>query len=148
MQPDLMGHKEVRRFGRGREGPARLSGTELLRVANVRGVFVVRPDQDGVLGPLQPVPPLLQGRVFSVPHIVVLLGRGESSGEEGDRVNLLVPLSMLGQDGSDAHVRRIHLNDELSVGVGEDEHRSCGEEGLEGDESGLCLSSPGGGGWR
>ena len=108
---------------------------------------MVRPDQDGVLGPLQPVPPLLQGRVdgeeFSVAPVVVLLGWGELSGEEGDRVNLLVPLSMLGQDGSDAHVRRIHLDDELSVGVGEDEHRSRGEEGLEGDESGLCLFSPG-----
>ena len=41
---------------------------------------MARPDEDGVLGSLQLVPPLLEGRVdgqkFPVTHIVVPLGRG------------------------------------------------------------------------
>ena len=129
------------------EGPARLPGTEPLRIADVGEVFVVRPDEDGVLGSLQPVPPLLEGRVdgqkFPVTHIIIPLGQGESSGQEGNRVDELVLLGSLGQHGSDAYIRRIHLYDELSAGIGDDEHRSHGEEGLERGESGFCLWGPG-----
>ena len=52
----------------------------------------------------------------------------------------LVLLRPLGQHGSDAYVRRIHLNDELSAGVGENEHWSHGEEGLEQREGVLFLT--------
>ena len=57
------------------EGPTRLPGTEPLRVADVDQVLMVRPDEDGMLGPLQPVPPLLKGCVdgqkFPVPHVII-----------------------------------------------------------------------------
>ena len=76
------------------EGPACLPGTEPLCVADVD--LMVRPDEDGMLGPLQPVPPLLKGRVdgqkFLVPHVIITLRRNEASGQEGDRVDELVLL--------------------------------------------------------
>ena len=84
----------------------------------------------------------MDGQNFSVTYVIIPLGRGESSGQEGDRVDELVLFRPLGQNGSDAYVRRIHLYDELSAGVGEDEHRSCGEEGLERREGGFCLWGP------
>ena len=84
------------------EGPARLPGTEPFRVADVGQVLVVRPDEDGMLGPLQPVPPLLKGRMdgqkFPVPHVVVMLCRGEVKGQEGNQVDELILLGALEQD--------------------------------------------------
>ena len=46
-----------------KQGPARLSGAQPLRVPNVRKVFTVRPYEDGVLGSLEPMLPLRQGGV-------------------------------------------------------------------------------------
>ena len=46
-----------------KQGPARLSGAQPLCVPNVRKVFMVRPYEDGVLGSLEPMPPLRQGGV-------------------------------------------------------------------------------------
>ena len=45
------------------ESPTRLPGTKPLRLPDVGEVLVVHPDEHGVLGALQPVPPLLQGSV-------------------------------------------------------------------------------------
>ena len=148
--PDIFGTRAERQGedeSAEQEGPARLPGTEPLRIADVSEVLVVRPDENGVLGSLQPVPPLLEGHVdgqkFPVSHVIIPLGRGESSGQEGDRVDELVLLRALGKHGSDAYIRRIHLYDELLAGIGEDEHRSRGEEGLECGENGFCLWGPG-----
>ena len=68
------------------EGPARLPGTEPLRVVDVGQVLVVRPDEDGMLGALQPVPPLRKGladgQKFPVPHVVLTLRWSEALGQE------------------------------------------------------------------
>ena len=114
------------------ERPTRLPGTQPLRLPDVCEVLVVSPNEHGVLGPLQPVPPFHQGSVhgqkFPVPHVVIAFRRSEATGQECDWVDLLVLCRSLGQDGPDACVRRVDLHDELASGVGEDEHRGRREE--------------------
>ena len=64
---------------------------------------MVGPDEDRVLGPLQPVPPLRQGSVYgqelTVADVVIGFGRGKATGQEGHWVDLLVLLRPLGEDG-------------------------------------------------
>ena len=67
------------------EGPARLPGTEPLRVADVDQVLMVRPDEDRMLG-LH-----VDGQKFPVPHVIMMLRQSEASGQQGGRVDELVP---------------------------------------------------------
>ena len=151
LRPGSVGQGEVKPAKQ--ESPTRLPGNQPLRLPDVSEVFMVRPDKHGVLGALQPVSPLLQGSLDSqqltVPHVIIPLHRGESPGQEGDWVDLLVLLHPLRQNGPDARVRSVDLDDELAIGVGEDEHRSRHEQSLEGSKGVLRLGSPdkpGGGG--
>ena len=61
------------------QGPACLTGTQPLGVPDIGQVLVVRPDNYGLLGPLQPVAPLREGGVDSqelpIAHVVVRLCR-------------------------------------------------------------------------
>ena len=99
-----------------------------LSVPNVRQVLMVRPYYDGVLSPLQPVPPHgkggMDGYELPVPQVVVLFRRGETAGQESHGVDLLVLLRLLRKDGPDAHIRGVHLHDELARGQRKDEHRA------------------------
>ena len=61
------------------QGPARLTGSQPLGVPDIGQVLVVRPDNYGLLGPLQPVAPLGEGGVDSrelpIAHVIVRLCR-------------------------------------------------------------------------
>ena len=107
---------------------------------------MVGPDEYGMLGPLQPVAPLRQGGVygqeFSVADVVIGLGRSEATGQESNRVDLLVLLRPLGKDGPDAHIRGVNFHNELTRGLRE--HEPGGrEQALEGRECALGLRGPG-----
>ena len=110
-------------------------------------IFMVGPDHVGLLGPLQPMSPLSQGGMdgqeLPVPHIIVCLCRGEPSGLKGDRVDVLVLLRPLGEDGPETYIRCVHLHDELARGLGKDEHRGRGEQALKDRECVLGLRGPG-----
>ena len=100
-----------------------------------------------MLGPLQPVPPLHQGGVYGqelpVADVVIGLGQGKTMGQEGYRVDLLVLLRPLGEDGPDAHIRGVNFHNELARGLRKHEHRGRREQALEGRECALGLWGPG-----
>ena len=58
--------------------------------------------------------PLSQGAVdgqeLPIPHVVIGLCWGETTGQEGYRVNVLVLLRPLGEDDPDANIRGVNLN--------------------------------------
>ncbi|MCI4376333.1 hypothetical protein PGIGA_G00187250 [Pangasianodon gigas] len=69
------------------EGPPGLSRIQPLGLMQILKVSVVSEDKEGMLSPLQPVPPLFQchldGQQFTVPDVVVLLRWGEFFGKKG-----------------------------------------------------------------
>lgn len=77
------------------EGPAGLPGVQSLGGADILKAFVVRPHQEGVLGPLDPVPLFLQGHLHrqELPVALVIVGFCwlQPPGEKGAGVELLVP---------------------------------------------------------
>ena len=100
-----------------------------------------------MLGPLQPVPPLRQGGVYSqelpVADVVVGFGRGKATGQEGYRVDLLVLLRPLREDGPNAHISSVNFHNELARGLRKHEHWGGREQALEGRECALGLRGPG-----
>ena len=100
---------------------------------------MVGPDEDRLLGPLQPVPPLRQGGLYgqelTVADVVVGFGRGKATGQEGYWVDLLVLLR--------PQVRGVNFNYELTRGLRKHEHRCGREQALEGRECALGLRGPG-----
>lgn len=104
-------------------------------VLDVRQVFGVHPNQEGVFRALQPMPPFLQGQLhrqqFPVSHAIVALSRGQAAGEEGARVELVVSGGAMGQGGADTHIQGIHLHHKLKRGVRVGEDGGGGERFLQ-----------------
>ena len=65
------------------------------------------------------------------------------TGQEGYRVDLLVLLRPLGEDGPDAQIRSVNFHYELPRGLRKHEHRGGREQALEGRECALGLRGPG-----
>ena len=86
---------------------------------------MVRPHNKQVLGSLKPVPPFLQGELYSqqllIPNIIISLGRGPAAGEEGAGMKLLVDGRALGENRPG--VGGINLHNKLSRRVRMDEDR-------------------------
>jgi len=74
--------------------PAGLAGIEASRRMDILQVPVIGPDYEGEHRSLQPVPPLLQGQLdrqqFTVANVIIPLRRGQSMGEKGTRMELVV----------------------------------------------------------
>ena len=91
--------------------------------------------------------PLSQGGVdgqeLPIPQVLIGLCWGEATGQEGYRMNVLVLLRPLGEDGPDANIRGINLNYELMRGLRKDEHQGQGKQALEGRDCVLGLRGPG-----
>lgn len=74
-----IGHEEIKAAQK--ERPAGLSGVEAMGRMQIGEIFVASPDDERMLGALQPVPPLLQGPNHSQQlcfqhHNSTLLGKG------------------------------------------------------------------------
>ena len=65
----------------------------------------------------------MDGQELPIPHVVVSFRQGETSGQEGYRVDVLVLLRPLGEEGPDANIQCVQLNVELARGLRKDEHR-------------------------
>lgn len=94
--------------------PASLAGIELFCPSDVDEVLMVSPHQEGLCGPDQEVPPLLQrplnGQKFPVSNSIAAFSGGELPGEEATKMELLIQ-TRLGQNGSSSHLWGIHLHD-------------------------------------
>jgi len=92
-----------------------------------------------LLRPLQPVAPLLQGQFYGqelpVADVVVAFSGGQTTGEEGAWVHLLIQSRALRQHSSNTSVGSIYFDNELFGGVWMNENGGLGKPVLKVTES-------------
>ena len=130
-----------------KQGPPSLARVESLSGVEVLQVFMVRPNLEWDWCSLQPLPPLLNGKLncqqLLVPDIIIPLGWGQPVQIKRTRVYLGVPSRALGQYGPHPGVGGVHLHYELPLGVWMNQDGGRHETPLEAPESLLGLRSPG-----
>lgn len=102
------------------KGPPSLSRVETPGLLHIFQIFMVRPNQERVLGPLKPMPPLFQGHLdcqkLPITHIIIPFSRRETRGEEGARVEFAI-CKTLGEDRTHCHIRSINFNNKRETRV-------------------------------
>lgn len=90
------------------EGLAGLAGIEPLGRANVFEVLVISPYQKWDLGPLQPLPPLLQLHLnrqqFPISNVIISFSWRQAKGEKGTGMELVVGGRALGKHGPHTNI--------------------------------------------
>ncbi|XP_016397843.1 netrin receptor DCC-like, partial [Sinocyclocheilus rhinocerous] len=115
--------------------PAGLTGIESFCISEILKVLVVRNNSGGMIGSLQPVPPLFQGQFYSeelsVTNIIVLLRWGPFLGVLCARLEAWRPSIQLRQHGPNPDEGRIHFHHKWDQRIGMTKDRGRAEGGLE-----------------
>ena len=107
---------------------------------------MVGPNNKRMLRALQPMLPLLQGKLdgqeLAVADVIVSLWRGQPAGEEGTGVELVVGGGALGENRAHSGVRSVGLHHKLERGIRLSENGREYEPLLEAQKGGLRLWRP------